>query len=94
MKNRNTTMETELKMKKLWFEENNIFILTDDGKEFRQSLLWYRRLLYATDQQRNNYNTSYSGIHWPDVDEDISFESFLYDDPDPAGISIAPHKKI
>ncbi|MDR1610642.1 MAG: DUF2442 domain-containing protein [Candidatus Symbiothrix sp.] len=80
-------METRLKIKKLWFDDNKIFILTDDGKEFWQSLLWYHRLQDATNEQRNNYNISYSGIHWPDVDEDISFESFLYDDPEPSGIS-------
>jgi hypothetical protein len=80
-------MEAELKIKKLWFSDNKIFILTEDDRELWQSLLWYNRLQNATDAQRNNYNTSYSGIHWPDVDEDISFESFFYDDPEPAGIS-------
>jgi hypothetical protein len=81
-------METELKIKKLWFDDNKIFIHTDDGREFWQSLLWYHRLQNATSEQRNNYNVSYSGIHWPDVDEDISFESFLYDNPEPTGISL------
>jgi hypothetical protein len=80
-------METELKIEKLWFDDNKIFILTDDKKELWQSLLWYHRLQNATIEQRNNYNISYSGIHWPDVDEDISFESFLYDNPEPVGIS-------
>lgn len=27
------------------------------------------------------------GIHWPELDEDISFESFEYPDPEPVGIS-------
>jgi hypothetical protein len=80
-------MEAEMKIKKLWFDDNKIFILTHDEKELWQSLLWYRRLQNATDEQRKNYNMSYSGIHWPDVDEDISFESFLYDKPEPTGIS-------
>jgi hypothetical protein len=80
-------METELKIKKLWFDDSKIFIHTDDGRELWQSLLWYHRLQNATREQRNNYNVSYSGIHWPDVDEDISFESFLYDNPEPTGIS-------
>ncbi|MDR1381337.1 MAG: DUF2442 domain-containing protein [Tannerella sp.] len=80
-------MEKELTIKKLWFDDNKIFILTDDGKEFWQSLLWYRRLQNATDRQRNNYSMSFSGIHWPEIDEDISFESFFYDNPEPVGIS-------
>jgi hypothetical protein len=80
-------MEKELKIKKLWFDDNKIFILTDEGKELWQSLLWYHRLQNATDGQRNNYNMSFSGIHWPDIDEDVSFESFFYNDSEPVGIS-------
>jgi len=80
-------METELKIRKLWFDDNKIFIKTEDGRELWQSLLWYSRLLHATNKQRSNYRISYSGIHWSDVDEDISFESFLYDTPEPIGIS-------
>jgi hypothetical protein len=77
----------ETKLHKLWFEDDKIFILTEDGKTLWQSLLWYRRLLNATEEQRNNYRTSFSGIHWPDIDEDISFESFYYENPEPEGIS-------
>ena len=80
-------METELKIKKLWFNDNKIFVQTEEGKELCQSLLWYTRLLHATDEQRNDYRLSYSGIHWKSVDEDISFESFFYDDTEPKGIS-------
>jgi hypothetical protein len=80
-------MKPEMEIKKLWFDDSKIFILTGDGKELWQSLLWYPRLQSATDEQRSNYNLSYSGLHWPDVDEDISFESFLYDSPEPSGIS-------
>jgi len=80
-------METEIKVSKLWFDDNKIFIRTESGVELWQSLLWYARLRNATDEQRNNYRFSYSGIHWPDVDEDISFESFFYGNPEPVGIS-------
>jgi hypothetical protein len=76
-----------IKLKKIWFNDNKIFILTDDGKELWQSLLWYYRLQNATEAQRNNYRISYSGIHWPDIDEDVSFESFTYDDPEPVGVA-------
>ena len=79
-------MKTELD--KLWFEDNKIFIRTNEGKILWQSLLWYSRLLHATQEQRNNYYTSFSGIHWRDIDEDISFESFYYNNPEPTGISL------
>ena len=80
-------METELKIEKIWFDNNKIFIKTEDGRELWQSLLWYPRLLHATDKQRKDYRFSYSGIHWSSVDEDISFESFFYKNPEPVGIS-------
>ncbi|MDR1332700.1 MAG: DUF2442 domain-containing protein [Tannerella sp.] len=76
-----------MEISKLWFDDDKIFVRTKDGCELWQSLLWYRRLRYASDTQRNSYRMSYSGIHWPDIDEDISFESFLYDNPEPTGIS-------
>ena len=72
---------------KIWFDNGRIYGLTDKGETVWQSLLWYKRLKAATDEQRNNYEMDDEGIHWYDLDEDISFESFEYDDPEPQGIS-------
>lgn len=72
---------------KIWFENNHIYGLTDDGRTLFQSLLYYKRLLNATVEQRENYRIGRMGIHWEDIDEDVSFESFEYDDPEPVGIS-------
>ena len=74
-------------LKKIWFENERIYGLTYDGKTVWQSLLWYKRLNAATDEQRNNYEMDDEGIHWYDLDEDISFESFEYADPEPQGVS-------
>ncbi len=72
---------------KIWFADNRIYGLTDNGKTVFQSLLWYKRLNNATEEQRNDYEMDDEGIHWYALDEDISFESFEYDDPEPQGIS-------
>lgn len=72
---------------KIWFADNRIYGETDDGRTLFQSLLYYKRLLNATDEQRNNYRISRMGIHWEELDEDISFESFEYDNPEPVGIA-------
>ena len=72
---------------KIWFEDNRIYGLTDDGRTLWQSLLYYKRLLNATEEQRNNYEIDEDGIHWEEIDEDVSFESFEYDNPEPAGIA-------
>lgn len=72
---------------KIWFEDNRIYGLADDGRTLWQSLLYYKRLMNATEEQRNNYEMDDEGIHWEEIDEDVSFESFEYDNPEPVGIS-------
>ena len=76
-----------MKISKIWFANDRIYGLTDDGRELWQSLLYYRRLRNATDEERANYEIDDEGIHWYALDEDVSFESFEYDDPEPTGIS-------
>ena len=39
----------------------------------------FPRLYNATDAQRQNYTLSHFGIHWPDIDEDLSYEGFFDD---------------
>lgn len=72
---------------KIWFADNRIYGETDDGRTLFQSLLYYKRLLNATDEQRNNYRISRMGLHWEELDEDVSFESFEYENPEPVGIA-------
>lgn len=72
---------------KIWFENNRIYGLTDEGETVWQSLLWYKRLYAATDEQRNDYELDDDGIHWYALDEDVSFESFEYNDPEPQGVA-------
>lgn len=70
-------------IKKIWFDGEWLYGQSDDGKVYRQSLLWYSRLLKASEQERTKYKISTIGIHWPELDEDVSFESFLYEDAEP-----------
>lgn len=76
-----------MKINKIWFDNNRIYGETDDGRVLWQSLLYYKRLLNATPAERENYELDDEGIHWEALDEDVSFESFEYDDPEPTGIS-------
>ena len=80
--------EKYMEIKKLWFADDKIFITTNTGKELWQSLLWYPRLRQATDKQRSCYVIDDEGIRWDELDEDVSIESFLYDDPEPTGIAL------
>ena len=76
-----------MKITKIWFEGNRLYGATDDGRTLWQSLLYYRRLLNATEEERNSYNMNAFGIRWDCIDEDVSFDSFEYADPEPSGIS-------
>lgn len=79
--------EEMMKITKIWFENNRLYGLADDGRILWQSLLYYRRLLTASDKERSEYEINALGIRWEKLDEDVSFESFEYDDPEPSGIS-------
>ena len=80
--------EVKMKIKRIWFADNRIYGETEDGKVLWQSLLYYKRLLNATPEQRANYEMDDEGIYWEDLDEDVSFESFEYENPEPKGISL------
>ena len=68
---------------KLWFDNERIYIKTINGEERSQSMRFFPRLRNANEKQRAEWTTSNFGIHWKSVDEDISFESFGWDDNDP-----------
>lgn len=72
------------KIAKIWFEDGYIYGSTNDGVTRRQSLLWYSKLRNASDEERDKYEFGVSGIHWRELDEDVSFESFFYEDAEPS----------
>ena len=85
-----------MKIIRIWFEKERIYGEADDGRELWQSLLYYKRLMQAGANERKNYEMNSFGIHWPELDEDISFESFEYPDPEPVGVSkvVLSHPEI
>ena len=71
-------METTLNdILKVWFSENQISIETKNGIVKSHPLRWFPPLEKATLEQRNNFELSHFGIHWPELDEDLSFEGFF-----------------
>lgn len=67
-------------IKKIWFDNDYIYGEDETGRTLKQSLLWYPRLQKASDEERQNFQIGYDGLHWRALDEDVSFESFEYDD--------------
>lgn len=60
-----------------------------DGRVISVPLLWYPRLHNATSKQLSNWELCGAGygIHWPDLDEDLSTEGLLRGAPAPASQS-------
>ncbi len=59
--------------------DDRLIVILADGRELAAPLAWFPRLLEASDDQRRNWRLigGGHGIHWPDVDEDISVASLL-----------------
>jgi hypothetical protein len=59
--------------------DDAIHVVLADGREVTAPLAWSPRLADATSEQRKNWRLigRGQGIHWPDVDEDISIASLL-----------------
>ncbi len=67
------------------FTEDEIRVTLMDGRTISAPLVWYPRLLNATKKQRTKWQTCAAGygIHWPDIDEDLSTEGLLRGAPAP-----------
>ena len=61
-------------VRKAWHEEDKICLLMSDNKEIRFPVEKNKKLLNATDGQRNNIEIicNGTGLHCPDLDEDLS----------------------
>lgn len=62
---------------KVWIENASICVRTIDGLQASYAFNMWPRLANASEEQRANFYLSYSGIHWPDIDEDLSFEGMF-----------------
>jgi hypothetical protein len=65
------------------FGEDTFSVDLIDGRTITVPYAWYPRLLHATPDQRSNSETCGGGygIHWPDIDEDLSTEGLLRGGP-------------
>ena len=73
------------RIKEIDVTEDSIVAHLTDGRVISVPLVWSWRLLEATPEQRAHYEIigEGHGVHWPDIDEDISAEGMLYGTPAP-----------
>ncbi len=60
-----------------WCDEASLHVRLADGREIATPLWWYPALLRASHAQRNALELMYSGVHWPELDEDLSIDGML-----------------
>ena len=63
--------------KSVRFDDSNMWIELSDGRTLGIPLVWFPRLFHAKPEQRQKYNLSINGIHWDELDEDISIAGLL-----------------
>jgi hypothetical protein len=71
------------------FTADTLNVTMKDGRTITVPLTWYPRLLQATPKQRKQWKVSGGGygIHWPELDEDLSTEGLLRGAPAPQSAS-------
>lgn len=81
-----STSQTELavaKAQNVIVTEDTLTVDFADGRSISVPLAWYPRLVYGTPEERNNWRLigDGEGIHWLDLDEDLSVEGLLLGRP-------------
>ncbi|MGP9641624.1 DUF2442 domain-containing protein [Halomonas sp. AOP42-A1-14] len=71
--------DTDLRVMDVSIDDDRLVVELMDGRLIGVPLAWYPRLANATPEQRNHWEIAGAGygIHWPDIDEDLSTEGLL-----------------
>ncbi len=70
-------MSSLVKATKACCDADSLCVDLSDGRTLGVPLAWFPRLLQATDDQRKQVVISSRGLHWEELDEDISVEGLL-----------------
>jgi len=73
------TLTIDARAQKIWFDADNMWIMFTDGRQLSVPLTYFPRLNHAKPEQRHKYEISGggTGIHWDELDEDISVPNLL-----------------
>ena len=76
-------IEIHVKVLDVSITDDALSVDLDDGRTITVPLAWYPRLLNGTPEERSHWRLigKGEGIHWPDVDEDISVENLIVGKP-------------
>ncbi|MGI8906285.1 MAG: DUF2442 domain-containing protein [Candidatus Sumerlaeaceae bacterium] len=73
------------RVRSVHFSEDSLCVGLMDGRTICVPLAWFPRLFHASTDQLNNWKVAAAGygLHWPDLDEDLSTEGMLRGAPAP-----------
>ncbi|MES2615305.1 MAG: DUF2442 domain-containing protein [Bdellovibrionota bacterium] len=77
-----TNSHLSVKAVHVYFQNSLLYVVLSDGRHIATPLTWYEKLANATTEELKNWKISPSGIgiHWPELDEDISIRPMLSTD--------------
>jgi hypothetical protein len=67
----------DLRARSVEFTATELVVTLSDGRRIATPIDWYPRLKSASNAERMNYEIMPMGIHWPDLDEDLSIAAML-----------------
>ena len=81
-----SALAADLRVKTVALDAHQIFVELMEGRAISVPLAWYLRLANATPEPRSHWEVAGGGygIHWPEIDEDLSTEGMLRGAPAPA----------
>lgn len=69
-------MKNKSDVSKIVITDKAVVVEFKDGTVGEELFSSYPRLSDASEEERNNYTSSYYGLHWSELDEDLSFDGF------------------
>lgn len=78
-----STLVAEVRAKNVAVTDDDLVVDLSDGRSLTVPLAWFPRLQHGSLDERNNWRWigDREGIHWPDLDEDISVENLVLGQP-------------
>ena len=62
---------------RVWLDDYAVWVELIDVRRAKEDFADYSRLSTSTPSQRKNFRLSHFGIHWPELEENLSFEGFF-----------------
>ena len=78
-----STLVAEVRAQNLAVTDDSLVVDLTDGRSITVPLAWYPRLQHGTPDERNSWRWigDREGVHWPDLEEDISVENLVLGQP-------------